>query len=57
MMNKQQVIAAFREMMAESKIPRTDKPAWSQAWNDYTDALHKSRQITAKQYDTWTNPF
>lgn len=27
-----------------------------QAWNDYTDMLHKDRQITAHQYETWTNP-
>ena len=36
---------------------RTDTPARCEAWNNWTDALCKDRQITLKQYETWTNPF
>lgn len=33
-----------------------DKPRVFQMWNDWTDSLCKSGQITQKQYDTWTGP-
>ena len=34
-----------------------DKGAVAEAWNDWTDALHKDGRITRKQYDTWTHPY
>ena len=37
--------------------PSRDKAALREAWNNFTDALCKNRYITAKQYDTWSNPF
>lgn len=35
---------------------RRDLPARREAWNNYTDALHKDGLITAHQYNTWTHP-
>lgn len=62
MMTKQQAVAAFmadvlpdvKAQYEQDGVP--DWPARSEAWNNYTDALRKDRQITAKQYDTWTHP-
>lgn len=34
-----------------------DKVAIREAWNDFTDSLCKGRNITMKQYESWTNPF
>lgn len=59
-MNKQQAIADFKENVLPHVIERfgkDDKPAISEAWNDYTDMLCKDRQITQKQYSNWSNPF
>jgi len=37
--------------------PRGDVVMKREAWNNFTDALCKYRQITDRQYDTWDNPF
>ena len=37
--------------------PYVDRPMRDQAWNNYTDALCKSRDITERQYETWVSPF
>jgi len=42
------VIAAYSE---------SDKVAIRTAWNDWTDGLCKSGEITQKQYESWLNPF
>jgi len=52
MMTKKQALEQFKEFGIKS-----DKTALREAWNNYTDALSKNREITRKQYDTWTNPF
>lgn len=31
-----------------------DRPALDEAWNDWTDSLHKDRVISARAYDRWT---
>lgn len=59
-MTKKEAIAIFRaEILPE--VIRTygpkDKPAVSEAWNNWTDGLCKDREITLKQYETWSNPF
>jgi hypothetical protein len=33
-----------------------DVPALREAWNNYTDELCKSGQITSRQYETWLCP-
>jgi hypothetical protein len=35
----------------------TDKVAIRTAWNDWTDGLCKSGEITQRQYENWMNPF
>jgi hypothetical protein len=43
-----------KEVYEQDGIP--DWPARQQAWNDFTDYLHKSGAITRRQYDSWTHP-
>jgi hypothetical protein len=33
-----------------------DKPACREAWNNWTDSLHKDGEITERQYNTWEGP-
>lgn len=35
----------------------TDRVAKRTAWNDYVDALQKQGYISAKQAETWVNPY
>jgi hypothetical protein len=53
-MTKKQALQEFRSLYSG---PKSDKPAKSQAWNDYTDSLCKDGRITSKQYQKWDNPF
>lgn len=55
-MNKQTAIKEFKDFVLPH-LPKKDKPALDQAWNDWTDALCKEGEITSKQYETWVNPF
>lgn len=55
-MTKAEALKLFREIISYN-IPRGDVIMRREAWNDFTDSLCKDRQITSKQYDTWTNPF
>ena len=34
-----------------------DVPAKCECWNNWTDSLCKSQEITEHQYETWSNPF
>lgn len=54
-MKRTEVIREFCESVAP-QIPRGDKPAFREAWNNFTDALQKDRQITERQYNTWVGP-
>lgn len=56
MQTKKQAIKDFREFLLPS-IPNNDTSAKREAWNNYTDALCKSRFINLRQYENWTNPF
>jgi len=60
-MTKHEAIHQFRELWSQvvERNPRlkTDHIARSEAWNNYTDSLRRDRQITAAQYDKWSNPF
>jgi len=53
-MTKAEALKMFREI---DSSPRGDVVWRREAWNNFTDALCKDRQITNHQYDTWTNPF
>ena len=59
-MKKNTAVADFREFILPEVIANySDKDivAIRTAWNDWTDSLCKSGQITLRQYETWTNPF
>jgi hypothetical protein len=53
-LTKKQVLEMFREIYTG---PRDDVVMRREAWNNFTDALCKSRQITERQYETWAAPF
>lgn len=62
-LTKKQALQQFREHVLPSiraayeQDGKVDAVARREAWNNYTDALCKDRQITAKQYESWDNPF
>ena len=61
-LTKKQVEAMFREDILPmikamyEQDGRRDVIARCEAWNNFTDALCKDRQITLQQYETWTHP-
>lgn len=61
-MTKNAAVKLFRAMVLPEVRRRyegdgvPDYIARSEAWNDWTDELCKSGQITPEQYDTWTHP-
>lgn len=58
-MTKVQALRRFRREVAPGVIARYgrhDKPACREAWNNWTDQLQKSGEITPRQYDTWLGP-
>ena len=54
MMTKAQALQEFRHCDC---VVRGDVIATRENWNNYTDFLCRDRQITDKQYETWSNPF
>lgn len=40
----------------EGRVQSTDMPALRTSWNDYTDSLHKTYQISSWQFQNWTSP-
>lgn len=55
-MTKADALDYFRKYI-KPHIPKGDKVAIREAWNNYTDSLCKDGDITLKQYETWDNPF
>jgi hypothetical protein len=55
-LTKKQALKMFSELWKEVKKPK-DAVMKSQDWNNFTDMLCKDKQITLKQYESWTNPF
>jgi len=51
---KDYVMPAIREAYEADGVP--DYVARSEEWNNFTDALCKSGEITTKQYESWTHP-
>lgn len=54
-MNRVQALRRFRRDVVPS-VPANDKPACREAWNNWTDGLHKDGEITRRQYETWSGP-
>ena len=55
-LTKKQVLQMFREFWTGHPGSWTESER-REAWNDFTDDLCKTRQITLHQYETWDNPF
>ena len=58
-MNKIEAVKAFKECHGKAYIKQCqkyDKPCLREAWNNFTDGLCKSGQITMRQYETWQHP-
>ena len=61
-MTKKEAVAEFKSFILpqvkatyeQDGIP--DRPARREAWNNYTDALCKSRRISDRQYNNWLHP-
>jgi len=47
-MTKKQALQLFKKFI-KIKIPKGDKPALCEAWNNYVDGLQKDKQITIKR--------
>ena len=60
-MTKREAVTEFRVIFPELFVKRNgkivDRPMLDEAWNNWTDALCKDKQITQKQYDCWVHPF
>lgn len=58
-MTRSQALKRFKREVAPGVIARygkSDKPACREAWNNWTDTLHKDGEITSHQYETWSGP-
>lgn len=53
---KAEALKLFRKHVIPA-LRHKDRPAVAAAWVAHVDALHRDRYITAKQADTWDNPF
>jgi hypothetical protein len=53
-LTKKDAIILFRE--THTNLPKGDRIARSEAWNNFTDALRTDRCISAHAYNTWTCP-
>lgn len=51
---REQCLPAIREQYEQDGRP--DYPARCEAWSVLTDSLCKDRQITLKQYESWSAP-
>jgi len=51
---KSDIMPIVRAEYEQDGIP--DYIARRERWNDWTDSLCKSRQITLEQYETWSQP-
>lgn len=60
-MTKDQALREFRstwqEVIRAHPTWRGDSIAKREMWNNFTDELCRSGQITLRQYETWSNPF
>jgi len=63
-MTKKEALVDFQENILPEIIAieqkgtgRKDKVMRAEEWNNYTDSLCKSGQISSKQYNNWSNPY
>ena len=61
-MTKKEAVESFKRVWMPvvrstyERNKRADYVARSEAWNRFTDSLHKEGRITENQYNTWTHP-
>ena len=53
-MTKHEALKQFKNYF---NTKHSDAVMQRENWNNFTDFLCKSGEITLKQYETWTNPF
>ena len=56
-MTKAEALRCFNELWKNTIYRRTDVTAKRTMWNDYTDSLCKSGDISLSQYENWDQPF
>jgi hypothetical protein len=49
-----EILPMIQKTYEKDGIP--DRPARSEAWNDWTDSLCKDGEISDWQYDNWSQP-
>lgn len=61
-LNKKSAVRQWREIIlphVKSQYETdgvVDESARAEAWNNYTDLLQKTGQITTSQYENWSHP-
>ena len=59
-MTKKEALAEFKRLHPKTLFIRNgwvDKPMRDQAWNDFTDGLHKEGRINNRQFQNWVHPW
>ena len=57
-MNKAEALMCFKQLWNLNPVwERKDKVAKRESWNNFTDSLCKSGNISLNQYEKWDNPF
>ena len=56
-MTKAEALRCFRELWKMTNWSRSDTTAKREMWNNYTDSLCKSGDISLSQYENWDQPF
>ena len=57
LMTKAQALSHFRLLLKDTNLFRADSTTKREMWNNYTDSLCKSGDISLKQYENWDQPF
>jgi len=56
-MTKAEALFYFKQLWNLPTWAKKDKVAKRECWNNFTDSLCKSGDITLQQYERWDNPF
>jgi len=56
-MTKAEALFYFKQLWNLPTWAKKDKVAKRECWNNFTDSLCKSGDITLQQYERWNNPF
>jgi hypothetical protein len=57
-MTKAEALMCFKQLWNLNPVwEKKDKIAKRESWNNFTDSLCKSDNISLKQYENWDQPF